>query len=252
LVCAVPCWYCIIECYVCPLIDKLRIAEEWLYGDGTLFTDVHNLNDLLHWHTQDKEAKERRFTRIQNVLAAWEKPAQTIEKNLNDNKTLIETAGKLLGTEPGKALYDVFLKLVPMHLGIAPPSGSKWTTRIGKEYTEFCKCDTGKPDDCCGPDVGEWNWRQRLIGPQPYLVDPNDYNTIICCLVEKRYGPAQDAAATAAADWASVDNLIKGYKTQIENGVKSLEKDAKSAIPSVINCCDYEPDESESKSSQRR
>jgi hypothetical protein len=252
LVCAVPCWRCIIECHVCPLINELHYAEVWLYGDGTLYDKVHNLNDLLYWHTRDKEAKERRFLRIQKVLAAWEKPAQTIEKNLNDNKTLIETAGKFIGTEPGKAIYDVFFKILPIHLAIAPPKGSKWITKIDKGYTDFCKCDEGKPDDCCGPDVGEWSWLQRLIGPQPYLIEPKDYFTIICCLVEERYGPAQEALAKAEADWGSVDNLIKRYKAQMENGLKSFEKDAKGAIPSMINCCDYEPDETEQKPSQRR
>lgn len=252
LVCAVPCWQCIIECYVCPLVDNLRMAEESLYGDGTLYTEVHNLHDLLYWHTRDKEAKERRFVRIQKVLSAWEKPAQTIETILNENRTLIEAAGKSLASDAGKVIYDVFLRLVPKHLSIAPPSGSAWKTKISKEYTEFCACDKGKPDDCCGPDVGEWSLRQRLIGPQPYLVNPNDYLTLICCLVEQRYGPAQEALAKAEADWASYDSRIKRYKDQIEKGLQSLEKDAKGVIPTVIDCSNYVPDKTDSKSSQGR
>lgn len=252
LVCAVPCWYCIIECYVCPLIYNLRKVEESLYGDGTLYTEVHNLYDLLHWHARDKEIKERRLWRIQKVLAAWEKPAQTIEAILNENKALIEAAGKALASDAGKVIYDVFLRLVPKHLAIAPPSGSAWKTKISKDYTELCACDKGKPDDCCGPDIGERSLRQRLLDPLPYLVDPNDYLTIICCLVEQRYGPAQEALAKAEADWASVDNRIKRYKDQIENGLKSLEKDAKGVIPTVIDCSNYVPDEGESKSSQKR
>ena len=252
LVCAVPCWHCIIECYVCPLIDNLRMIEESLYGDGTLYTDVHNLHDLLYWHSRDKETKERRFMRIQKVLTAWEKPAQTIDAILTENKALIESAGKTLASDAGKVIYDVFKRLVPKHLAIAPPSGSAWKTKISKEYSEFCACDKGKPDDCCGPDVGEWSLRQRLIGPQPYLVNPNDYLTLICCLVEQRYGPAQEALAKAEADWASYDSRIKRYKDQIEKGLQSLEKDAKGVIPTVIDCSNYVPDEEESKSSQRR
>jgi hypothetical protein len=252
LVCAVPCWRCIIDCYVCPLINELHYAEQWLYGDGTLPTDAHNLYDLQYWYARDKDAKDRRFQRIKGVLAAWEKPVQTIEKVLNDNKALIDAAGKSLGAEAGKVVYDVFLRLVPMHLAVAPPSGSAWTTNIGKEYTEFCGCDTGKPDDCCGPDVGETTLRQRLIGPLPYLVDPNDYFSILCCLVEKRYEPAKDALAKSDADGADIDNKIKRYKTQIESGLKSFEKDAKGAIPSVINCRDYETGEPVPESSQAR
>lgn len=253
LVCALPCWRCVIEAHVCPLLNELHYAEQWLYGDGTLYSEVHNLHDLQYWHTRNKEAKERRFNRIRGVLTAWEKPVQTIEKILNDNKTLIDTAGKLVGTDPGKAVYDVFLRLVPMHLAIAPPSGSSWTTKIGKEYTQFCGCDTGTPDNCCGPDVGESSFRQRLIGPQPYLVDPNEYFKVICCLVEERYGPAKDALGKAEADWLTVDNDIKRFKAQIENGLKSFEKDAKGAVPSAIDCCDYEPEgQTDQKSHQAR
>ena len=36
---------------------------------------------------------------------------------------------------------------------------------------------------------------QRLTGPQAYLIDPLSYLTIVCCLVEKRYAPAKEAAA---------------------------------------------------------
>src|SRR5438874_6817439 len=31
LVCAVPCWRCILDCYVCPLLNELHYAEKWLY-----------------------------------------------------------------------------------------------------------------------------------------------------------------------------------------------------------------------------
>lgn len=243
LVCALPCWRCVIECYICPLLNELHYAEQWLYGDGTLYSDVHNLHDLLYWHTRDKEAKERRFNRIKSVLAAWEKPAQTIEKALADNQALIDAVSKQIGTDPGKAVYDVFLRLVPLHLAIAPPSNSKWRTRIDKQYTQFCGCDTGTPDNCCGPDVGEWSLRQRLVGPQPYLIDPNDYFAVVCCLVEKRYNPAKDALGKAEADWVTVDNRIKRYKSQLDTWVKSFEKDAKGAIPAVIDCCDFEKDD---------
>lgn len=238
--CALPCWRCVVECYICPLLNDMHYAEQALAGDGTLYTEVHNLYDLLYWRARDKDAKERTFNRIKTVLAAWEKPAATIEKVLTDNQALIDAIGKLVGTDPGRAVYDVFLRLVPMHLAIAPPSNSSWPTRIAREYTEFCKCDTGTPDNCCGPDVGELSLRQRLIGPQPYLIDPHDYFSVICCLVENRYHPAKDALAQAEADWTTVDSLIKRYKAQVENGLKTFEKDAKGAIPLVIDCCDYE------------
>lgn len=245
VVCALPCWRCVIECYICPLLNEIHYAEERLSRTGTPPTQVVNLYEQLYWHARNRDAAERRLTRIKNVLAAWEKPAATIEKVLNDNQALIEATGKVVGTDPGKAVYDVFFRLVPLHLAVAPPAGAGWTTRIGREYTEFCPCDEGTPDNCCGPDVGVPTLRQRLIGQQPYLVDPKDYFTIICCLVENRYGPAKDAWSKADAAWADVDNAIKRNLALLENGLKTFEKDAKAAIPAQIDCCDHERSEPE-------
>lgn len=256
LECTVWCWRCILDCYVCPLLNDLHYAEKWLYDDGKLYAEAHNLYDLQYWHSRDKAAKKRRFDRIDNVMKAWGSPtdandwvspAETIGKALNTNRGLIEDAGKVLGTEPGKAIYDVFLRLVPLHLAIAPPAGSDWVTKIDKRYTEFCECNQGAPDACCGPDVGELSLRQRLIGPQPYLIDPNNYYTLICCLVENRYAPAKEALNKAEAELAAVGRRIAGYEDQLKGGkdgwVKKFSDDAKTAIPRVIDCCDYERDE---------
>jgi hypothetical protein len=253
-ICNVSCWRCLIECYVCPLLNKLHYAEQWLYGDGTLYTDAKNWYDLQYWYSRDKDAKERAFNQIKDVLKAWEKPAATIEATLKQNRALLDALDKSPSSDKNKVVYDLFLKLIPLHLAIAPPSGSKWPTKIGKEYTEFCGCDTGTPDDCCGPDVGVLSLRQRLIGPQPYLVDPNDYFKIICCLVENRYRPAKDALSDAENKVAEAATKIKGYQDQITNGLASFEKDAKGAIPGVFDCADYECDDdySSSKPSQAR
>lgn len=246
LECAVPCWSCIIECYVCPLLNDLRYAEQNLYNDGWLSIEkVHNLYDLQYWHQQNKAAKQRTFDRIASVMAVWNDPAKTIGSALDANKVLTESVGRVIGTaEPGKAVYDVFLRLVPMHLAIAPPAGPETTTKIGKKYTNFCTCDEGSPDDCCGPDVGEWSLSQRLIGPQPYLIDPNEYFKLVCCLVEKRYAPAKEALNKAETDLAATGELIARYEGQLKNGwAKNFETAAKGAIPGVIDCCDYEPKE---------
>jgi len=247
LVCALPCWKCVIECYICPIINDLRDSELRLYDgnwkDYSGDYKAHNLYDLRYWLDRDRDYKQQLLQRIKNVLAAWEKPAQTIEKNLADDAKLIVDCNKALGTDPSTVVYDVFFKLVPMHLAIAPPVSDEdpdTKTRIGKEFTEFCECDKGDPDDCCGPDVGKLTWRQRIIGPQPYLIDPSDYYKIICCLVESRYLPAKDQDAKAEAEYQNVDNEIQRRKGQIDNALKTLEKDAKGAIPSDIDCCDYE------------
>ncbi len=246
LECAVPCWHCILDCYVCPLLYEVYSAEKWLYDDWAQYSDVHSLYDLQYWLQRDKVAKQRRFDRIKSVLSAWSAPAATIKAALDANRGLRDSALKVLGTEPGKAIYDVFFKLVPMHLAIAAPAtNADTTTRIGEEFTKFCGFTKGKADDCCGPDVGEWSLRQRLIKPQPYLIDPNDYFTLICCLIEPRYGPAKEALGKSEAELAAVTERISGYEAQLTNDAwtKAFEANAKAAIPSVIDCCDYAAEE---------
>ena len=79
----------------------------------------------------------------------------------------------------------------------------------------------------------------RLSGKMmvPYLVDPNDYFKVICCLVQKRYGQAKDAYADAQAKYQKVDDQIKRIKNQVDDQLKSLDNNAKAAIPSVVDCC---------------
>lgn len=242
LVCAVPCWKCVLECHVCTLLYEFKYAEERLYGGLTPPPKVRNLQELHFWQTQDKAAKERTFLRIKGVLTAWEKPAQTIEKVLADNAKLISDICKTLCTDPSKAIFDVFLKLVPLHLAIAPPEESEVITKIEKQYTQLCLCDTGgNPDDCCGPNVGELSWLARIIGPQPYLIKPEQYFDVICCLAKHRYQEAKDQLSRAEAVVANTQTRINRNKALIENGPKTFEKDAKGAIPAVINCNDYKP-----------
>lgn len=236
LVCAVPCWKCLIECFVCPLLYEVRYREQKIWG-GELYSEVHSLSDLRYWHDRNRADKKRAYDRIKAVLLAWEKPAQTIEKALTDNAKLLADVGPLLSSDATKVVYDVFLRLVPMHLIIAPPAVSPgYTTKIDKKYTQFCEHDKGETDDCCGPDVGEPSVRRRLLGPQPYLIDPKQYFGVICCLAKERYLPAKNAYAAAQAAWESVDSEIKRLSAEIEEKMKpqAIEKDAKAVLPA--NC----------------
>jgi hypothetical protein len=236
LVCAVPCWWCLIECEICPLLYEIRYRQQLLYGDGALYPEVHSLYDLRYWHDRNRYAKKYALDRIKAVLAAWEKPAQTIEKILADNAKLVSDAGKTVALD-GKLVYDVFLRLVPLHLAIAPPASSGKVTNIAKRYTQFCECDKGKPDNCCGPDVGVLSLRQRLIGPQPYLIPPGKYFDLICCLATKRYLPAKDAWSQAESAFEDVDAQIKRLTGEVDDKIKSFDKNAKGALP--VDCSDW-------------
>jgi hypothetical protein len=240
LTCAVPCWRCLIECYVCPILNNLRDAEQRLYGKGKL-PDVNSLLDLQYWSQRDKAVKDLTVGRIKAVMDAWTAPAKAIGDVLTANTSMIATCNTNLGTAPGSVVFDVFLTLIPKHLAIAPPKvdGDPGTiTGIDKKYTEFCGCDVGKPDDCCGPDVGVLSWRQRVIAPLPYLVKPSDLFTVLCCLLEKRYHPAQDAATDAAAQLDSINTTVQNSLNLLANGLASFPTDGKTAIPVQPKCCD--------------
>jgi hypothetical protein len=246
LVCAVPCWKCLIECFVCPLLYEVRYREQklWGVGDGKLYSEVHSLADLLYWHDRNRTEKKKIFDRVKSVLAAWEKPAQTIEKALADNAKLLVDLGKLLSSDATKIVYDVFMRLIPMHLVIAPPASSGHVTGIAKEYTQICEHDKGEPDDCCGPDVGVPSLSRRLLGPQPYLIDPKDYFSVICCVTKERYLPAKNAYATAQSAWESTDSEFKRLTAEIDEGMKSIEKNAKAAFPLDCKWQKKKPDDS--------
>jgi len=253
LVCAVPCWRCILDCYICPLLNELHTDQKWLYDDDKPIGAVNDLYDLQYWYTRDRGVKNRRLNRIKAVLKAWDSPANKIEQALNDNRTLIDALSPLIGPQPGKAIYDVFLVLIPRHLAIAPPTQPGLTTMIDKKYTEFCPCDDGKPDDCCGPDVGELSFRQLLVEPMSYLIDPELYYDLICCLVQKRYVPAKDALSATDAELAKINDRIARYEKAIGDGWKAdFERSARAAIPSDINCCDYEKEKDDEGHGQQQ
>jgi hypothetical protein len=239
LACAVPCWDCVIECHICPLVNEIRALEFRLHGDGTLIGSVHSLYDLQHWHERNRDAAQRQFDRIKGVLAAWETPAGTIEQVLNDNAKMIEDARQFLAPDAVNLLYDVFMRLVPRHLAIAPPSSVQATT-IEERYTDICACDTATPDDCCGPDVGMRTLRERLVGPQPYLILPEQYFPVICCLVQNRYLPAKDALAKAEGELEAIEAELTRVIARIESKTASIAADFKADLPVPLDCAAYE------------
>jgi len=238
LVCTAPCWRTQIECFICPLLYQLRLDAERLCGKVWLYDKVYSLYDLQYWQQRDVAAKQATFDRIKGVLGAWEKPGTTIGQVLDDNAKLIKSIRDGLGApDAGKLLFDLFMHVVPMHLLIAPPATATTTTAIDRKYTALCPCDTGTPDDCCGPDTGVPTVLAQMLGPQPYLIDPSQYDMLVCCLVQTRYLPAKDALADALADKQKTDNLIAALKAGIADQKKNFEANAKAKLALPFDCC---------------
>lgn len=225
LVCTVPCWQCQLECQVCALFNKVRDLRLRLEGSGKAYADVDSLYDLQYWLQRDLRRKEQVFERIRKVLEAWEKPLANITKVMDDNAAIIASGAQMGATDIPKLLYQVFMRLVPMHLAIAPPA-SVAKTAIDAKYASLCACGKGDPDDCCGPDVGPRTVHRQLLGPQPYLVRPDQYFGIVCCLVKWRYRPAKDALAKAEGELKSVDADIARIKGEIGARLDSVADDA--------------------------
>jgi hypothetical protein len=236
LTCSVKCWRCVIECYVCPLLTAMRDAERTLYGQRKKYDTIDSIYDLRHWRERDLAFKRETFDRVKSVLGAWESPAKTLDKILTDNANTIKDLGKTLVPDGAKAVFDVILKLIPRHLAIAPPAAVS-ETKIEKKYTQFCECDPEPAADCCGPYVGIWTLRQRLVGPLPYLVKPSEHFKIICCLVEKRYVPAKNDFAIADSALKTTENEIKRLVDLVTNGLKGFDATARAAIPATARCC---------------
>lgn len=241
LICALPCWRCMIECLVCVPVYAIRDLERRLNGRGVPFAPADpvpyakadSLHDLKYWHQRNRDTRQAVLERAKNALAAWETPVQTIEKALADDAKIILDAQNVLAPSAAKLLYDVFFVLIPRHLAIAPPrddNDESTQTRIERQYAAFCPCDKDDPDQCCGLDTGEMSLRERLIGPLPYLIAPQAYLDLVCCLVKNRYQPAKDALATAEADLAAAEALIASTAAAIDAQIKALETSAKEKL----------------------
>lgn len=256
LTCALKCWREQIQCFVCPLLYDIQIASRSLNGKAGPFPGKNyspfarvfalpdaekSLYDVQYWRQRNRAAKQAAFDRVKAVLAAWEKPGTTIDKVLSDNTALLQTIRTSLGAkDAGKLIYDLFLRVIPMHLLIAPPKET-FTTGIDKKYVaDLCPCDGGIGDACCGSDAGVPGVLADLLGPQPFLLKPSDYDAVVCCLVQKRYLPAKKALADADADLQATNNLITATLAAIADKKKSIEALAKAKLAQPFDCCSGE------------
>jgi hypothetical protein len=243
LLCNIPCWWCAIECEICPLINAIAADERRLKGTNAHYSSADSLYDQRYWWWREREIQADAFDSVNKVMLAWQDPFTTIDAAL---KTILADAtaastGKMLGPELNKLLYDVFFRIVMLHLAIAPPADVA-VTCVEKKFVELCGCeDPRERDDCCGPNVGQLSVRERLIGPQPFLIQPDAFPDLICCLASNAYRPAKTALAKASAELAAVDAEIASLKAGIDARIKSLPTDAKIRLGKPIDCKDYQP-----------
>lgn len=235
VVCNKKCWDCVVECEICQLLYAIRDLELRLEGSGALIDKVYSLADLRYWHERNTAAKEAQFNRIKGVLNAWADPARTIEASLAANLKLVDSIRTL---EPAEAILQLFAQLIPLHLAIAPRPVN---TLIEKQYRDLCDCYPGEPDICCGPDVGILSALQTRIGPQAYIVDPEKYFDILCCLATERYLPAKNQLAAAKSALAGMDATIARSKADLERRRKSLFEDYRANVSNPLDCKDYAP-----------
>jgi hypothetical protein len=236
LKCTVDCWECLLECRLCPQLYQIQTLEDRLNGTGELTDKVYSLLDLQFWHQRTVTQMQARVDRIKGVLAAWEKPSATLGDVLDGNRKLVADLPAVLGADPAKAIYDIFMTLLPRHWAIRPRGAA---SKIKERFIEVCTCHEGTPDDCCGPDLGAVALRERLSGPLPYIVDPADFSAIICCILTERLKPASDQLAAAQAELAATTSEIGQTTKLIEERTAALEATFKAELGNPIECGPY-------------
>ncbi len=93
---------------------------------------------------------------------------KTLDAALKANAEILKNAAAMLGVDQkkdaAKLLFDVFFRLIPTHLAIAPPA-TKAKTGIAGKYVELCCCDNSPTVyECCGPEIRLPTVRDRIVG----------------------------------------------------------------------------------------
>ena len=235
VICNVPCWWCVIDCHICQLLYKIRWIEERLEGrPGKLITEAYSLRDLKHWHDRNVAEKERRFNYIDKVMKAWGNPAKSIDEALTLNEQIVASVRSM---DPADALEKVFFDLIPRHLAIAP---RPIDTDIEDKYIRLCtKCDEHEPDDCCGPDMGLPSARQLLVEPLAYIVDPDEFFDLLCCIATQRFQPAKQQHEKAKADRDKVNAEITNLEAELLRRKEKPLAEYRGSISTPIDCDKY-------------
>lgn len=255
--CALPCWWCVIECEICPLINDIRGLELELSGEyllagetppapGTKPPCVKSIYELRFWWWREKMRRQALFDHVANVMKAWETPFKTIDGILKANGEIIKTITGALNIdqkkEAAKYLFDL-VRLVRQHMAIAPVADTtENTTKIERTYVELCCCDKSPElHKCCGVVIRLPTVLDRVIGALPYLIKPELYPELVCCLATKVYQPSKKSAVEADSRYSELDTEVKNSEAAIAAQIGSLPADAKIRLAKTIDCKDYQP-----------
>jgi hypothetical protein len=247
--CNIGCWDCFVICEICSLVTHIIDEKKRLYGDYSVYAKAHSLRDLKHWWETEKLKVEDELQRILAVLTAWEKPADTIKKTLDDNGKLIDVIKDGLTKDQSKAIFALLFKLIPSHLAIAPRvrgNDGKFTLDATAEDADSiakfqkwllsCCGDVEATDAACGPDIGQMSIRNSLTGPLPFITAPAELSLIICCVVQGPYTCAKTKLAHATAEVSKVDAQIANARTFLTKKPLAHLEELVARLPTEINC----------------
>ena len=220
--CTMPNWKALLHDAVAPLFATiadlkadLRLAPERPEPPADAYDGLYARRERQQLILAHRQAE---YDQARLALAAWEKPAPTLEKILNDNDKLAADIKKALGQPAAPALlYDLFFKLLPLHCLVAPPAVQSPCADARQYVTDA---------------AGEAAWGELIdtLGPQPMLVEPAHYLATITGAPLAEYNAAKAALADAAGALQKTLDEIKRAEKSLDEKRKALEKTARAAL----------------------
>lgn len=200
------------------LYDDIAALEKQMEDDPPLADDGKGLNTRRALQQLKRDVSYRKCERAREQLSAWDKPAQTLDKVLADNDKAIAEANKIIDrTDVPTLAFDLYFKLIPVHLHIKPED----------EYTQV-ELD-GDESDLLEVD-GSLDY--ALPKPLPSLIRPADYPARYMREVETLAAATSELAAATGA-LAAIDAASARTTSQIVEQRNNLDKAARAILSSA-------------------
>ena len=182
-------------------------------GKGSLFT--RRAQQQLK-----RDVSYRQCERAREQLSAWDKLAQTLDKTLGDNAKGIADAEKLIAQLDVPTLaYDLYFKLVPVHLHIKPDD-EEAEVELDPDEARLLEVD--------GKLV------YALPKPLPSLIKPALYGARYMQEVEK-LAAATSKLADATGALAAIDAASERTRSQIVDQRNNLDKAARAILSNLAD-----------------